>query len=60
RLDRAKTDGVPAYVIFNDRTLDELVADVPGNEKQLRRIHGIGAAKIEKFGPELLAVLASS
>jgi len=60
RLDRAKTDGVPAYVIFNDRTLDELVADVPGSEKQLRRIHGIGAAKIEKFGTELLAVLASS
>ena len=57
RRDRAQSDGVPAYVVFNDRTLDELVAVVPTSQASLRRIHGIGAAKIERYGDDLLAVL---
>lgn len=58
RRERSSTDGVPAYVVFNDRTLDELVEFSPTDVRTLKRIHGIGAAKIEKYGTELLEVLA--
>jgi superfamily II DNA helicase RecQ len=49
---------VPAYVIFTDRTLDDLLERRPTTLAQLGGCHGIGPAKLEAFGPELLAVVA--
>jgi len=58
RLARARADEVPAYVVFNDRTLAELVARTPRTLAELATVPGIGPAKLERYGPELLARLA--
>ena len=58
RLARARADEVPAYVVFNDRTLAELVARTPRTLAELAAVPGIGPAKLERYGPELLARLA--
>jgi ATP-dependent DNA helicase UvrD/PcrA len=58
RLARARADEVPAYVVFNDRTLAELVARTPRTIAELAEIPGIGPAKLERYGPELLEQLA--
>ena len=58
RLARAREDEVPAYVVFNDRTLAELVAREPRTLAELAAVPGIGPAKLERYGPELLARLA--
>jgi DNA helicase II / ATP-dependent DNA helicase PcrA len=57
RLARARADEVPAYVVFNDRTLAELVARTPRTLAELAAVPGIGPAKLERYGPELLAQL---
>jgi DNA helicase II / ATP-dependent DNA helicase PcrA len=58
RLARARADEVPAYVVFNDRTLAELAARAPRTLAELGAVPGIGPAKLERYGPELLARLA--
>ena len=58
RLARARADEVPAYVVFNDRTLAELVARTPRTLAELAAVPGIGPAKLERYGSELLAQLA--
>jgi DNA helicase-2/ATP-dependent DNA helicase PcrA len=58
RLARARADEVPAYVVFNDRTLAELVARTPRTLAELAAVPGIGQAKLERYGPELLARLS--
>jgi superfamily II DNA helicase RecQ len=45
-------------VVFNDRTLAELVARSPTTLDELAAVPGIGPAKLERFGTELLAALA--
>jgi len=59
RRERAKADGVPAYVVFHDRTLDELARRRPASGGELADVPGIGATKLERYGRELLAVLDS-
>jgi DNA helicase-2/ATP-dependent DNA helicase PcrA len=58
RLARARAEEVPAYVVFNDRTLAELVRMAPRTIAELAAVPGIGPAKLERYGPELLAALA--
>jgi DNA helicase II / ATP-dependent DNA helicase PcrA len=58
RLARARAEEVPAYVVFNDRTLAELVARSPTTLAELAAVPGIGPAKLERFGTELLAAVA--
>jgi DNA helicase-2/ATP-dependent DNA helicase PcrA len=58
RLARARADEVPAYVVFNDRTLAELVSRTPRTLAELAAVPGIGPTKLERYGAELLAQLA--
>ena len=58
RLARARAEEVPAYVVFNDRTLAELIRLAPRTIAELAEVPGIGPAKLERFGNELLAALA--
>lgn len=57
RLERAKADAVPAYVVANDRTLIEIATTMPSSPTDLLAISGIGPAKLERYGDELLAVV---
>ena len=60
RLRQAQTEGVPAYVIFHDKTLRELARRAPATLAELAGIEGIGARKRERWGEELLALLATA
>lgn len=51
---------LPAFVIFGDQTLKELAQKNPQSLDQLSEIYGIGEAKLEKFGRDLLLVLSNS
>ncbi len=54
RRERARADEVPAYVVFNDRTLEELVRRAPASVAELAAVPGIGPAKLERYGGDLL------
>jgi DNA helicase-2/ATP-dependent DNA helicase PcrA len=58
RLERAKTDQVPAYVVFKDSVLHAIAAARPTTLGELAQISGVGPAKLERYGDELLAVVA--
>ena len=49
---------IPAYVVFNDATLDALVAGRPMSEHELLDAPGIGPVKIERYGAAILAIVA--
>lgn len=55
----AKEQGVPAYVVLNDATLRELAVRRPATLDALGGITGIGAAKKERYGAQVLEVLGS-
>ena len=59
RADRAKADGVPAYVVFHDRTLGQIADELPADRDALAEIAGIGPTKLDRYGDEVLAVVAS-
>jgi ATP-dependent DNA helicase RecQ len=59
RTATAKSEGVPAYVIFHDATLAEIARVHPDTINDLRHIPGIGARKLERFGDELLEVVSA-
>jgi superfamily II DNA helicase RecQ len=58
RQERAKAENVPAYVVFDNKTLDAIVARGPRTEAELLACPGIGPTKLERYGPDILAVLA--
>lgn len=57
RARRAGDDGVPAYVVFHDSTLRDIATYRPRNKTQLARIQGVGPAKIERYGTEVITAL---
>ncbi len=54
RSDIAKEQGVPAYVIFHDATLMEMVENKPRTLDAMAAVSGVGAAKLEKYGQKFL------
>ena len=60
RLETAKAEARPAYVIFHNTTLAEIVRRGPTSREELAAVPGVGPAKLERYGDELLAVLASA
>ena len=60
RKEEATRQSVPAYVIFPDRTLEEIAARRPGNIDALASVHGVGASKLERYGQAVLRVLRDS
>jgi ATP-dependent DNA helicase RecQ len=53
----AEQQGVPAYVVFPDRSLIEMAERRPANLDQMAGITGVGAKKLESYGAEFLAVI---
>lgn len=54
----ADARGVPAYVVFHDRTLTAIAALAPRTREQLRAIAGVGERKLANYGAQLLAIVA--
>jgi ATP-dependent DNA helicase UvrD/PcrA len=59
RRKRAQADGVPAYVVFHDRTLADIAERKPRDWADLAGIAGVGPAKLERYADEVLAVISS-
>lgn len=60
RQERARTEEIPAYMVCGDKTLRDIVEKMPRGLYGLRSIYGLGEAKIDKFGDEILEVLDSA
>ena len=57
RKSEAQRRGVPAFMIFNNLTLDALVAAKPTNEAQLLGVPGVGAVLAKKYGAKLIQII---
>ncbi|MFD5859324.1 DNA helicase RecQ [Streptomyces chartreusis] len=60
RAEQAREQGVPAYVIFHDATLREIVTVWPGSVRELGSISGVGEKKLATYGEGVLEVLVSA
>ncbi len=59
RTELARAQGVPAYVIFHDGTLREMVARRPRTREDFAGLTGVGETKLERYGDDFLAVIAA-
>ena len=59
RSGMARKQGVPAYVVFHDATLEGIASSRPQTHDQLRAVSGIGDKKLERYGDALLSLVRS-
>lgn len=59
RLEIAGEQGVPAFVIFTDRTLTDMCAKLPSSETELLQVSGVGQVKMERYGERFLDALST-
>jgi ATP-dependent DNA helicase RecQ len=57
RQELANEHNVPAYVIFHDKTLHEMLAYRPQTDTEMLDISGVGQAKLDRYGDRFLSVL---
>jgi superfamily II DNA helicase RecQ len=57
RLEYARERDMPAFLVFSNRTLEDLARKAPGTLNELEEVYGLGPQKIEVFGKELLEIL---
>jgi ATP-dependent DNA helicase RecQ len=60
RLNEARTQSVPAFVILHDKTLAEIARQRPRSLAGLGGVSGIGAKKLERYGPALVELIGQS
>ena len=60
RTEQATEQGVPSYVVFNDRTLRGLAVARPQTEAEMLAVKGVGPAKWDRYGADVLALVAES
>ncbi|MDQ0467997.1 DNA helicase RecQ [Labrys wisconsinensis] len=58
RLEIAKAESVPAYVVFTDKSLIDMASLRPRDPYAMRLVHGVGDAKLARYGEAFLAVIA--
>ena len=57
RKDIADGENVPAYIVFPDKVLREMVVQRPENQEEFLNLSGVGPAKLEKYGDAFLAAI---
>jgi DNA helicase-2/ATP-dependent DNA helicase PcrA len=60
RLDTAREQSVPAYVVFSDATLQAIADTRPGSRAELAGIPGIGSVKLDRYGAAVLELCAAA
>lgn len=58
RRELARVRGVPAYVVFSDKTLQHMCALRPESLEAMAEVNGVGPAKLKEFGPAFLSAIA--
>jgi hypothetical protein len=51
-------DGKPAYTVFDDKTLAAIATALPSTSGELAAVRGVGPAKLESYGPDVLGLVA--
>ena len=59
RNSTAEKENIAPYMIFGDKTIEELVEKKPQNEKELLSVFGIGTVKAEKIGSQVLRIIGN-
>jgi ATP-dependent DNA helicase RecQ len=59
RSDQARSQGVPAYIVFGDATLRELATARPATLSELASVGGVGQKKLETYGPAVLEIVST-
>ena len=59
RTERARTDGMPAYIVASNALVRAIAETRPKTAKELFLVKGMGPTKLELYGDEILAVLDS-
>jgi ATP-dependent DNA helicase RecQ len=57
RKELAREFGIPPYLVFNDKTLHEMVDVKPTTDAEMARISGVGERKLHRFGERFMAVI---
>lgn len=57
RLELARANAMPPYVVFHDSTLTAIAGSRPRSLADLAAISGVGPAKLERYGPEIVAIV---
>lgn len=57
RLDTARREQVPPFVVFSDRALQEMAVSFPTNQQDFIKINGAGPIKWVKYGPEFVSLI---
>jgi DNA helicase-2/ATP-dependent DNA helicase PcrA len=60
RTDRAREEQLPAYVVASDETLTSIAAARPTTLTALERVKGIGPAKLDRYGADIVAIVAAA
>lgn len=60
RMELAREHNSPAYVIFTDRTLSEIASVKPKTLEALSACHGVGEAKLKRFGKIVLEIVGKA
>jgi len=57
RLEKSRTFDIKPYMVFPDRTLIQIVTEMPSSMDELLMIPGIGESKVMRYGKEILEIL---
>jgi DNA helicase-2/ATP-dependent DNA helicase PcrA len=59
RLERARADELPAYVVFHNTTLAEIAGRRPRDLSELSTVPGVGPTKLDRYGGDVLRIVAA-
>ena len=59
RLEIAREEALPPYIVFNDKTLIDMCVKLPKTEDDFLGVSGVGGNKLAKYGAKFLAAIAS-
>ena len=59
RMEIAKEEKIPPYIVFSDKTLVDMCVKLPMNKDQMLAVTGVGQQKLEKYGPRFLQEILS-
>ncbi len=59
RLGIAKEEGMPPYIIFNDKTLIEMCVRMPADRQEMMAVSGVGENKFRKYGQRFLDAISA-
>ena len=57
RLEIAKSEGVPPFLIFSDAALKDMAAKMPESDSEFLDVSGVGPVKLEKYGAQFMAAV---